>query len=106
MILASVSLLSLGFILASVIRTARFAQPIGAILLYALLSISGLFFPLEILPRAWQVVALASPITHAVNLLRALWLGHGWMEQWIAVVALLLNLLICSVVSKRVFRWE
>lgn len=105
-ILASVSLLSLGFILASVIRTARFAQPIGAILLYSLLSISGLFFPLEILPRAWEIVALASPITHAVSLLRALWLGQGWTGQWIAVVVLIANLGICSAISKRVFRWE
>lgn len=105
-VLVSVSLLSLGFILASVIRTARFAQPIGSILLYALLGVSGLFFPLSLLPTGWQMFALASPITHAVELLRGLWLGQGWAAHWVAVLVLLANLVICSAVSKRVFRWE
>ncbi|MCP4201190.1 MAG: ABC transporter permease [bacterium] len=105
-ILVSVSLLSLGFILASVVRTARFAQPIGSILLYALLSISGLFFPIRILPEAWQAVALASPITHGVSLLRGLWAGDGWAAHWVAILALIANLVICSAISKRVFRWE
>ena len=105
-VLVSISLLSLGFILASVVRTARFAQPIGSVLLYALLAISGLFFPLELLPRVWQNVALASPITHGVNLLRGLWLGEGWSVHWVAVAALVANLAICSAISKRVFRWE
>ena len=105
-ILVSVSLLSLGFILASVVRIARFAQPIGSILLYALLSISGLFFPLRFLPEVWRAVALASPITHAANLLRGLWIGDGWAAHWIAVVVLVANLAICSAVSKRIFRWE
>lgn len=105
-ILVSVSLLSLGFILASVVRTARFAQPIGSILLYALLSISGLFFPVRALPEGWQVVALISPITHGVDLLRGLWAGDGWAGHWIAVLALVANLAICSALSKRIFRWE
>lgn len=105
-ILVSVSLLSMGFILASVVRTARFAQPIGSILLYSLLSISGLFFPVRDLPQGWQVVALASPITHGVDLLRGLWTGDGWASHWIAVLVLIANLMICSAIAKRVFRWE
>lgn len=60
-ILVSSSLLSLGFVLASLVRTARFAQPVGSIVLYSLLSISGLFFPLAALPGAWRTVALLSP---------------------------------------------
>jgi ABC-2 type transport system permease protein len=105
-IFVSVSLLSLGFILASVVRTARFAQPIGSVLLYALLSISGLFFPVRALPDAWQVVAFASPITHGVDLLRGLWTGDGWASHWVAVLVLVANLVICSAISKRIFRWE
>lgn len=105
-VLVSLSLMSLGFVLASVVRTARFAQPLGSILLYALLSISGLFYPVDKLPAAWQAVALASPLTHGVDLLRGLWVGAGWESQWIAVVALLANLAICTILSSRIFRWE
>jgi len=105
-VLVSLSLLSLGFVLASVIRTARFAQPLGSILLYSLLSISGLFFPIRYLPGFWRSLALASPLTHAVDLLRGLWLGAGWASVWIAVVVLVANLVFCTLLSARVFRWE
>ena len=105
-VLVSLSLMSLGFVLASVVRTARFAQPIGSILLYALLAISGLFFPVDRLPAAWQAVALASPLTHGVDLLRGLWVGEGWLAQWLAVAALVANLALCTALSKRLFRWE
>ena len=98
--------MSLGFVLASVVRTARFAQPLGSILLYSLLSISGLFFPLAKLPGIWQGVALVSPLTHGVDLLRGLWIGAGWGQHWLAVLALLVNLTFCTLLSSRVFRWE
>lgn len=104
--LVGLSLMSLGFVLASVVRTARFAQPIGSILLYALLGISGLFFPIGKLPAVWQTVALGSPLTHAVELLRGLWLGDAWASQWIAVLALLANLAVCTLLARRLFRWE
>ena len=103
---AGVSLLALGFVLASVVRTARFAQPLGSVLLYALLSISGLFFPIRVLPDVWRVVALASPLTHSVDLLRGLWAGAAWAGLWVAVLVLVANLAICMLVSSRVFRWE
>ena len=104
--LVSISLMSLGFVIASVVRTARFAQPLGSIVLYALLSISGLFYPVEKLPGFWQVVAMASPLTHGVELLRGLWMGAGWASHWIAVLALVANLAICTALSSRIFRWE
>ena len=105
-IVVSLSLLSLGFVLASLVRTARFAQPIGSILLYTLLANSGLFFPLEKLPAAWRVAALASPVTHGVTLLRGLWAGAGWGSLWITVLALAANLVICMLLARRFFRWE
>ena len=66
----------------------------------------GLFFPVDKLPGAWQMVALASPVTHGVELLRGLWTGAGWASQWIAALALVVNLAICTTVSSRIFRWE
>jgi ABC-2 type transport system permease protein len=106
LLLVVMALLSLGFVLASLIRTARFAQPLGSIILYTLLSFSGLFFPLEKLPESWQLVAQASPLTHGVGLLRALWAGDSWSSQWVAVVVLVVFMVACTTLSRRVFRWE
>ena len=47
---STLSILSIGFVLASLVPTARFAQPVGALLFYPMVALSGLFFPIEALP--------------------------------------------------------
>ncbi len=105
-VLVTVSVLSIGFVLASLVPTARFAQPLASVLLYPLLTVSGLFFPLDVLPGGWQLAARLSPLAHGVDLLRATWTGAPLGGHWIAVAALLANLVLCSAVASRVFRWE
>src|SRR5271170_4989277 len=51
------SILSIGFLIASIVPTARFAQPLGAIILYPMFAISGLFVPIAVLPPILQAVA-------------------------------------------------
>jgi ABC-2 type transport system permease protein len=104
--LGTLSILSLGFVLASIVPTARFAQPLGAAIMYPMLAISGLFFPVEILPRVLRVLAYALPTTHAVALMQGVWNGAGWMEQGGSVVALLVLFALCITLSVRWFRWE
>jgi ABC-2 type transport system permease protein len=105
-LLGTFSILSLGFVLASIVPTARFAQPIGAAVLYPMLAVSGLFYPLDRLPRALQVVAFLFPTTHAVALLQGVWNGSGWGAHWVDVVALLVLFAAFTGISTRVFRWE
>lgn len=106
MAFATLSILAVGFVIASIVPTARFAQPIGSALLYPLLAVSGLFFSIDVLPAAWRAVALVSPLTHAVSLLRGIWAGNGWGSHLLDVAALVVNFVVCIVVSSRVFRWE
>src|SRR5450755_606477 len=47
LIFSTCSILSVGFVIASIVPTARFAQPIGAIILYPMIGFSGLFTPIE-----------------------------------------------------------
>src|SRR6266581_1337326 len=87
-VLGTFSILSLGFVLASIVPTARFAQPIGAAVLYPMLALSGLFFPVARLPRWLEAIAYLLPTTHAVALLNGVWDGSGWSAHWINVAAL------------------
>jgi ABC-2 type transport system permease protein len=105
-LLGTFSILSLGFVLASLVPTARFAQPIGAAVLYPMLAVSGLFYPVERLPRALQAVAFLFPTTHAVALLQGVWNGSGWSAHWLDVAALLVLFCAFTALSTRVFRWE
>jgi ABC-2 type transport system permease protein len=99
-------ILSIGFVIASVVPTARFAQPVGGLILYPMLGLSGVFTPVEALPPALQMVARVLPLTYAVSLLRGLWYGDGWVAHARDVAVLALVLGACFVLSARVFRWE
>jgi ABC-2 type transport system permease protein len=103
---ATVCILSLGFLVASLVPTARFAQPLGTLVLYPMFGISGLFMPVAAMPRALQVVARLTPFTYAVSLLRGVWRGDGWFVHAGDLLAMAMIFLICTVVSTRVFRWE
>ncbi len=104
LLLSTLSILSLGFIIASIVPTARFAQPITAAVLYPMIAVSGLFFPLHVLPTGLREVTLLFPTTHAVTLLESIWDGSGWHLG--SVVALMAIFLALTALSARVFRWE
>ncbi len=105
-LLSTLSILSLGFVLASIVPTARFAQPLGAAVLYPMLVVSGLFFPLTILPPVLRAFASILPTTHAVSLMKGVWGGVPWSEQLGNVGALMLVFAVCIALSSRWFRWE
>jgi ABC-2 type transport system permease protein len=105
-LLSTFSILSLGFVIASVVPTARFAQVISAAALYPMVALSGLFFPVDRFPGALRALAYLLPTTHAVALLNGVWDGSGWGAHWVNVAALLVLFGVYTALSTKVFRWE
>ncbi len=106
LLISTWSILSIGFLIASIVPTARFAQPIGAAILYPMIGLCGLFVPLQSLPPALQAVARVLPLTYAVSLLQGIWKGEPWSAHLGDVAALVVVFLICTALSAKVFRWE
>ena len=104
--LSTWSILSIGFLIASAVPTARFAQPVGALILYPMIPFSGLFIPLEAMPPAMQRVGAALPLTYAVSLMKGIWSGEPWSAHTTDVAALLFVFVLCSALSAKLFRWE
>jgi ABC-2 type transport system permease protein len=104
--LSTTSILSFGFVMASLVRSARFAQALGAAMTYVMLALSGVFITVDKLPVWLRVVAYALPTTHAVTLMRAIWAGEGWGSQLFTVGALGAIFTVCIAFSARWFRWE
>jgi len=100
------SILSLGFVIASLVPTARFAQPVGAVILYPMLALSGLFVPFNLMTPALQRLASVLPLTYSVSLLRGIWRGDSWSAHAGDVGILVLVFVICTALSAKVFRWE
>jgi len=105
-VLSSLSFFGLGFILASLMRTARTAQIVGMVLLYPMLFLSGAGFPRELLPEAIKKVSTFLPLTYVVNLLRGLWVGETWSQHITDVIVLAVMLVVGVIVSVKFFRWE
>lgn len=106
LLFSTLSIVSMGFLIASMVPTARFAQPIGTLILYPMLGLSGLFVPIDALPPMLQTAARVLPLTYAVSLLRGIWRGEGWTAHAGDVAALTLVFLVCTAISAKAFRWE
>jgi len=105
-VVSMLAILSIGFVIASVVPTARFAQPVGGIVLYPMLFLSGLFAPLSALSPMLRGIARILPLTYAVSLMKGIWTGDGWRVHLPDVVVLALFAAVFTALSARFFRWE
>ncbi len=106
LLVSTLAILSMGFVVASVVPTARFAQPIGAVLFYPMIALSGLFTPIEALPQGLRLLARLLPMTYIVSLLQGILSGASWSAHLGDVAALALVFVVCTAVSSKIFRWE
>jgi ABC-2 type transport system permease protein len=106
LLISTASILSIGFVIASIVPTARFAQPIGAVILYPMVGLSGLFFPLDALPPAMHALTRVLPFTYAVSLLQGIWKGEPWSAHLGDIAALAAVCVVCTALSAKIFRWE
>lgn len=102
-LLAALSFLPVGFLLAAVVPTARTAQAVGNALFFPMLFLSGAAIPQFMFPEWLKTASAALPLTHATWLLQDAWL----QGQWNGTSALVLGGLgiICAGIGAYVFRW-
>ena len=105
-VLSCLSIVSLGFILAAVVKTARTAQITGMAFFFPMIFLSGATIPIEIMPAKVQVLSRFIPLTYVVRMLKGLWFGQEW-SRFAGEAALLLVLTAVSLaVTVKIFRWE
>jgi ABC-2 type transport system permease protein len=103
-LLSCLCLFSLGFALASLVRSANAVRAVSFVVFYPMMFFSGGTIPGQFLPPAVQTIAEVMPMTYTVNLVRDLWFGKGWD---LTTVAVLVGFTIAGIlISVRFFRWE
>lgn len=103
----SVSLVSLGMVVAALAPNARAANTMAMVLYFSLLTISGLFLPRMFLPDF--LVRLGDVAPPGVQLLMDSWLGGTGAEglPHMAQLGVIAGIgLVCTVIAARFFRWE
>jgi len=102
LLVTTLSITSIGFLIASLVPTARLAQPVAAFTLYPMLAVSGLAVPVAMVPEPLRYL----PLTFAVALLKGIAHGDAWSRHVGDVGALALYFLLFTALSAKVFRWE
>ena len=103
-VMSVLSFASLGVLLGAVLPTARAAQGAGLILFFVMFLLSGAGPPPEVMTDAMQRIREGLPLTYGIELLQDPWLGFGWDGvAWLAVAG---TMVVSTLVSVRVFRWE
>jgi ABC-2 type transport system permease protein len=106
LLISTFSILAIGFLIASIVPTARFAQPIGAVIMYPMLAVCGIFAPIAVLPPLLRMLAKVDPLTYAVSLLAGMWKGDAWAAHLGDLAALAVVFAVFTALSAKVFRWE
>lgn len=104
LLVSAASIVSLGFLLGSVLPTVRTTQAVAAAIYFPAIFVSGALFPRETLPPFAQQVGDFLPMTYAVQSVREAWTS-GTVD-WAALAILVAVTLGATVVAVRTFRWE
>lgn len=103
---AACAFFALGYLVASLAQTARAAQAIGMVLFFPLMFLSGAAMPRQIMPENVRRVADFLPMTHVVELLQTVWQGQALTDRLPQLASLAALLVLATVLSARLFRWE
>jgi ABC-2 type transport system permease protein len=106
-ILGALTFTSIGYVVASFARTEESANGIVQVIQFPMMFLSGVFFPLEIMPSVLRPVATVLPLTYLGDALRQVMVnGSPYAPLPVDVGVLAGWLIVCLAISARFFRWE
>jgi ABC-2 type transport system permease protein len=106
-VLGALTFTSIGYVIASFARTEEAANGMTSVVQFPLMFLSGIFFPLEIMPEWLRGVATFMPLTYLGDALRQTMVG-GTPFAPLGVDAIVLAgwLVVTLAISARFFRWQ
>jgi ABC-2 type transport system permease protein len=106
-VLGALTFTSIGYVIASFARTEEAANGITSVVQFPLMFLSGIFFPLEILPQWLKTVATFLPLTYLGDALRQTMVGGApFVPLWVDFAVLAGWLVVTLGLSARFFRWQ
>ncbi len=103
----ALSMISLGLLVASRLRTEELADGLLNLMSWPMLLLSGVWFSMEGTTQSAQWLSELMPLTHLVAAARAIMIDGAGVLDVLPQLALLLTLAgLLLVVAARVFRWE
>jgi len=105
--LGSGAFLSLGFALASFLKTEEQATGVVQVVQMPMMFLSGIFFPFDFLPDFLRTIARLMPLTYLGDALRQTMVNSTQVAPLAVDAAVLAGwLVVCLAIAARSFRWE
>lgn len=105
--LGAATFIALGFLVASISPTEEAGNAITQLVNFPMMFLSGIFFPVEIMPDWLRPIVEAMPLTYLGDALRQIMVGASAMHPLPLNAAVLAGwLVLCVILSVRLFRWE
>ena len=105
--LGALTFTSIGYVIASFARTEEAANGITSIVQFPLMFLSGIFFPLEVMPEWLRGVATFMPLTYLGDALRQTMVGGTPFAPLEVDALVLIGWLVVTLgISARFFRWQ
>jgi ABC-2 type transport system permease protein len=106
-VLGALTFTSIGYVIASFARTEEAANGMTSVVQFPLMFLSGIFFPLEIMPDWLRGVATFLPLTYLGDALRQTMVGGApFVPLGVDLAVLAGWLAVCFAISARFFRWQ
>lgn len=106
-VLGSLAFTALGYVIASFARTEEAANGITQVVQVPMMFLSGVFFPIALMPDWMQTVSKVLPLTYLADALRQVMVGASPFVPLAACFAILVGwLVVCLALSARFFRWQ
>jgi len=107
LLLGTLAFISIGYFAVSRAKTVEGAMPIIQLVQFPMLFLSGIFFPVEIMPTFMRPIVNAMPLTYLGDAFRQIMVqGTPLYPMWLDVAVLGAWMVICVVLAIRLFQWE
>jgi ABC-2 type transport system permease protein len=106
-LLGALMFVALGYLISGLARTQDSVSAITSLVQFPMLFLSGIFFPIEIMPQWIRPVVNLIPLSYLADLLRQVMVGATpAFPLAVDLIVVFAWLLICSIFAVKFFRWE
>jgi ABC-2 type transport system permease protein len=106
-VLGALAFIALGYVIASFARTEEAANGVTQVVQVPMMFLSGIFFPIDLMPDWLRGVAVFMPLTYLGDALRQVMVGGApYAPLGLDVLVLGAWLAVCMLISARFFRWQ
>lgn len=106
-VLGALAFIGMGYFVASIAKSVESANGIVSAVNFPMMFLSGIFFPLAVLPAFLAPVVRALPLTYLGDAARQVMIGGTPEFPLLVDIAVLAGwLVVCSLLALRLFKWE